>query len=99
MGIQPRKKVIEQMNNFIQKLPKGDRELLEAMVEEEVLTFEKLLREPNRLLENRDENDGRRVDASSKKKVQKNFTTFIINKDIMFQETNCGNLSKNKHHN
>ena len=25
--------------------------------------------------------------------------TFIINKDIMFQETNCGNLSKNNHHN
>ena len=71
MGIQPRKKVIEQMDNFIQKLPKGDRELLEAMVEEEVLTFEKLLREPNRLLENRDENDGRRVDANFKKKIHK----------------------------
>ena len=52
------------MDNFIQKMPKGDREILEAMVEEEVLTFEKLLREPNRLLENRDENDGRRVDST-----------------------------------
>ena len=92
MGIQPRKKVIEKMDIFIQKLPKGDRELLEAMVEEEVLTFEKLLREPNRLLENRDENDGRRVDSTFKIRYTKNFTTFIINKDILFQETNCGNL-------
>ena len=44
---------------------------MEAMVEEEVLTFEKLLREPNRLLENRDENDGRRVDSTFKKKIHK----------------------------
>ena len=57
MGIQPRKKITEQMDNFIQKFPKGDRELFEAMVEGEVLSFEKLLREPNHLLENRDEND------------------------------------------
>ena len=64
MGIQPRKKVLEQVDNFIQKLPKGDRVLLEEMVEQEVLTFEMLLIEPNRFLENRDENDGRRVDST-----------------------------------
>ena len=64
MGIQPRKLVIEQVDSFIQKFPKGDRELLEEMVEQEVWTFQKLLREPNRLLENRDENDGWRIDTT-----------------------------------
>ena len=64
MGIQPKKLVIEQVDSFIQKFPKGDRELLEEMVEQEVWTFQKLLREPNRLLENRDENDGWRVDTT-----------------------------------
>ena len=42
MGIQPKKKVIEHLDDFKQELPKGDRELMEAMVEEEVSTFEKL---------------------------------------------------------
>ena len=79
MGIQPRKKVIERMDNFIQKLPKSERELLEEMVEEEVLTFEKLLREPNRLLENIDENDGRRVDSTSKKKILKKLYDIYYN--------------------
>ena len=71
MGIQPRKLVIEQVDSFIQKFPKDDRELLEEMVEQEVWTFQKLLREPNRLLENRDENDGRRADSTFKEKIHK----------------------------
>ena len=59
------------MDNFIQKLPKGDRELLEEMVEHELLAFEKRLREPNCLLENIDEVDSRRVGPTYEKKIHK----------------------------
>ena len=55
------------MDNFIQKLPKGDRELLEEMVEHELLAFEKRLREPSCLFESRDEVDSRRVGPTYKK--------------------------------
>ena len=67
MGIQPRKKVKEQMDNFIQKLLKGDIELLGEMVEPEILTFQKPLRELNRLFENRIGNDFRRADSTFEK--------------------------------